>query len=130
MALIHPEASPADVEDFLNTLGFANAADDPMTIRPVFEGITINHQFDIILSTMRPLSDQSLPNHLPRVTTLRTLFTRYLDISAVPRRSFFAMLRHFVSDKLEEEKLDEFLSPEGAVSAVVPGLAHVASSRI
>ncbi|EED81903.1 predicted protein [Postia placenta Mad-698-R] len=42
------------------------------------------------------------------------LLCTYLDISAVPRRSFFAMLRHFVSDKLEEEKLDEFLSPEGA----------------
>lgn len=41
---------------------------------------------------------------------------RYLDINSVPRRSFFALLRHFTSDELEREKLDEFLSPEGAVS--------------
>jgi sulfite reductase alpha subunit-like flavoprotein len=43
------------------------------------------------------------------------LFTQYLDFNAVPRRSFFEYLRHFTSDELEREKLDEFLSREGAV---------------
>src|SRR6266511_1496729 len=59
--------------------------------------------------------DQSLPEHLPKFTTLRILFTRFLDFSAVPRRSFFQYLRYFTSTSMEREKLDEFLSLEGAV---------------
>lgn len=64
----------------------------------------------------RRQTDQSLPNHLPSIVTLREVFTRYLDITAVPKRSFFTFLRHFATDSLEQEKLDEFLSEEGAVS--------------
>lgn len=60
--------------------------------------------------------DQSLPDHLPAVTTIREIFTRYVDINAVPRRSFFALLRHFAEDDMEREKLEEFLTDEGAVS--------------
>lgn len=65
-------------------------------------------------------SDQSLPDHLPTTTTLREIFTRYVDINAVPRRSFFALLKHFAQDELEREKLEEFLSEEGAVSPPKP----------
>lgn len=64
------------------------------------------------------VADQSLPDHLPSTTTLREIFTRYLDFNAVPRRSFFAILKHFAQDELEREKLEEFLSEEGAVSCV------------
>lgn len=46
---------------------------------------------------------------------MREIFTRYVDINAVPRRSFFALLKHFAQDDMEREKLDEFLSEEGAV---------------
>ncbi|KAI0632697.1 riboflavin synthase domain-like protein [Trametes polyzona] len=95
VAVIHPEAIPADVESFLSTIGYANIADDP---------INVTHT----------LEDQSLPDHLPSTTTLREVFTRYLDINAVPRRSFFAFLQHFAQDELEREKLEEFLSDEGA----------------
>ncbi|EPS94182.1 hypothetical protein FOMPIDRAFT_1153432 [Fomitopsis schrenkii] len=95
IAIVHPEAQSADVEAFLVSAGFQDIADDP---------ITITHT----------LRDQSLPEYLPATTTLRTLFTRYLDISAVPRRSFFVLLRHFVTDELEAEKLDEFVSEDGA----------------
>jgi len=59
-------------------------------------------------------TDQSLPPHTPQVTTLRKLFTRYLDFNAVPRRSFFELLRWFATDEMEREKLDEFVSKEGA----------------
>ena len=47
---------------------------------------------------------------------MREIFTRYVDINAVPRRSFFALLRHFAQDDMEREKLEEFLTEEGAVS--------------
>lgn len=45
--------------------------------------------------------------------TLRTLFTFHLDIMAIPRRSFFSLLYHFVDDatddgQREREKLYEF----------------------
>ncbi|KAH9919058.1 riboflavin synthase domain-like protein [Fomitopsis serialis] len=95
VAVVHPEAQPADVDASFT-------ADDP---------ITITH---ILQVTQSPNTHQSLPQFLPPTTTLRTLFTKHLDISAVPRRSFFALLRQFVSDELEAERLDEFLSEEGA----------------
>ncbi|KAH9856143.1 riboflavin synthase domain-like protein [Lenzites betulinus] len=95
VAVIHPETIPADVESFLACIGYANFADDPIDVRHALE-------------------DQSLPDHLPSTTTLREIFTRYLDINAVPRRSFFAVLKHFAQDELEREKLEEFLSEEGA----------------
>jgi len=46
-----------------------------------------------------------LPHHIPRRTTPRILFTKYLDICAVPRRSFFRMIRHFTDNELYKEKL-------------------------
>ncbi|KAI0070674.1 riboflavin synthase domain-like protein [Panus rudis PR-1116 ss-1] len=95
VAVIHPEVPDADVEAFLTSMGYSNIADEPFRIKHVYP-------------------DQSLPDHLPAVVTLRRLFTRHLDITAVPRRSFFALLRHFATDDLEREKLDEFLSEEGA----------------
>ena len=60
-------------------------------------------------------TDQSLPDHLPHVSTLRALFMRHLDINSIPKRSFFRLLKYFATDEREREKLEEFSSPEGAV---------------
>ncbi|EKM52756.1 uncharacterized protein PHACADRAFT_164681 [Phanerochaete carnosa HHB-10118-sp] len=95
IAVVEPEAFAPDVDAFLQCVGWLDEADNPFSVKHV-------------------LPDQSLPTRLPRTLTLRTLFTRHLDINFVPRRSFFALLRHFTPDELEREKLDEFLSPEGA----------------
>jgi len=62
--------------------------------------------------------DQSLPDHLQPSATLRTIFTRYLNINAVPRYGFFEILHHFAENSLEKEKLQEFITPEGAVRSV------------
>lgn len=51
---------------------------------------------------------------MPHTVTLRLLFGRYLDINAVPRKGFFALLRHFTTDEMESDKLDEFLIGEHA----------------
>ena len=64
------------------------------------------------------LPDQSLPDHLPSSATLRTIFTRYLNINAIPRYGFFEILHHFAKNSLEKEKLQEFITPEGAVRFV------------
>lgn len=101
IVVIEPQVPAPDVESFLIQMGWANTADEPFTV-------------------CHTLRDQSLPVHLPPTLTLRTLFTRHLDINAVPRRSFFALLRHFTKDQQETEKLDDFLSPEGSVSQRKP----------
>ncbi|EKM53089.1 uncharacterized protein PHACADRAFT_259251 [Phanerochaete carnosa HHB-10118-sp] len=95
IAVIEPEACATDVDAFLQCVGWLDEADKSFAVKHV-------------------LPDQSLPTRLPRSLTLRTLFMRYLDINSVPRRSFFALLRHFTPNEFEREKLDEFLSPEGA----------------
>lgn len=61
------------------------------------------------------LVDQTLPDHLPPSATLRSIFARYLNINAVPRYGFFEILHHFAGNSLEKEKLQEFITPEGAV---------------
>ncbi|KAG2095664.1 uncharacterized protein F5147DRAFT_818907, partial [Suillus discolor] len=96
VAVIHPSAAASEVNSFLVTMGWTNVADD---------FFTVEHK----------MLDQTLPDHLPKIVSLRILFTRYLDFNAVPRCSFFQLLRYFATDELECEKLDEFVSIEGAV---------------
>ncbi|XP_061655969.1 NADPH-dependent diflavin oxidoreductase 1 isoform X2 [Phyllopteryx taeniolatus] len=55
----------------------------------------------------------AVPARLGQHRTLRYLAERYLDIGAVPRRSFFELLAAFSNDELEREKLAEFSSAEG-----------------
>ncbi|XP_006455610.1 hypothetical protein AGABI2DRAFT_210044 [Agaricus bisporus var. bisporus H97] len=95
LAIIHPIASSQEVEDVLDSLGWTSIADEPLSIQ-------------------RRLEDQSLPASLPETFTMRTLFSHHLDFNAMPRRTFFQYLRNFNSDETEREKLDEFLSKEGA----------------
>lgn len=64
------------------------------------------------------LVDQTLPDHLPPSATLRTIFSRYLNINTVPKYGFFEILHHFAENPLEKEKLQEFITPEGAVRFV------------
>ncbi|XP_053940286.1 NADPH-dependent diflavin oxidoreductase 1 isoform X2 [Cuculus canorus] len=58
-------------------------------------------------------SGTSLPALLPQPCTIRHLVTHYLDISCVPRRSFFELLSYFATNELEREKLQEFSSAGG-----------------
>ena len=92
-------------------MGWANTADEPLFITHALKGscLTVSSYFS------HSGIDQSLPEHTPQITTLRALFSRYLDFNAVPRRSFFELLRWFATDDMEREKLDEFISNEGAV---------------
>ena len=112
VAVIHPNAEDGDVSEFLELMKWSDVADIPMDIQRNVHGMRF------WLSSRGQanghISDQSLPDFLPEVSTLRTLFTRYLDFNAVPRRSFFHYLRFFTTDERELEKLDEFLSSEGA----------------
>ncbi|MEQ2167034.1 hypothetical protein GOODEAATRI_000087, partial [Goodea atripinnis] len=50
---------------------------------------------------------------LPQPCSVRHLVERYLDIAAVPRRSFFELLSGFATNELERDKLAEFSSAAG-----------------
>lgn len=59
------------------------------------------------------LCTHSVPARLPQPCTVRHLVESYLDIAAVPRRSFFELLSTFSTNELEQEKLVEFSSAAG-----------------
>uniref|UniRef100_A0A671UZG8 NADPH-dependent diflavin oxidoreductase 1 n=1 Tax=Sparus aurata TaxID=8175 RepID=A0A671UZG8_SPAAU len=63
--------------------------------------------------TLRATDNTAVPARLPQPCTVRHLMERYLDIAAVPRRSFFELLSTFATDELEHEKLVEFSSAAG-----------------
>ncbi|KAK6336125.1 NAPDH-dependent diflavin reductase [Orbilia brochopaga] len=46
--------------------------------------------------------------------TLRTLLTHHLDVTAIPRRSFFAFCAAFCSDEFHRERLVDFTDPKYA----------------
>ncbi|KAL5496163.1 TAH18 [Sanghuangporus vaninii] len=95
VAVIHPTQPSSDVDSFLSSMGWSDTVDEEIYLLPV-------ERF------------WSIPETIPRRTTLRRLFTRHLDINAVPRRSFFKVLRHFATNEMEKEKLSEFCTTQGA----------------
>uniref|UniRef100_A0A6Q2YE37 NADPH-dependent diflavin oxidoreductase 1 n=1 Tax=Esox lucius TaxID=8010 RepID=A0A6Q2YE37_ESOLU len=62
---------------------------------------------------MEPVSPGSIPARLAQPCTVRCLAETFLDIAAVPRRSFFELLATFATDEREREKLAEFSSAQG-----------------
>ncbi|XP_054612691.1 NADPH-dependent diflavin oxidoreductase 1 [Dunckerocampus dactyliophorus] len=63
--------------------------------------------------TLATTSGCAVPSRLRHPCTVRYLVESYLDIAAVPRRSFFELLSTFSTNELEHEKLVEFSSAEG-----------------
>ncbi|XP_072310185.1 NADPH-dependent diflavin oxidoreductase 1 [Eucyclogobius newberryi] len=63
--------------------------------------------------SLRPSESTPVPARLPQPCTVRHLVETYLDIAAVPRRSFFELLSTFATDELERGKLLEFSSAAG-----------------
>uniref|UniRef100_A0A3B4CYH7 NADPH-dependent diflavin oxidoreductase 1 n=1 Tax=Pygocentrus nattereri TaxID=42514 RepID=A0A3B4CYH7_PYGNA len=54
-----------------------------------------------------------VPACLPQPCSVRYLVEQFLDIAAVPRRSFFELLATFATNELERGKLAEFSSAQG-----------------
>ncbi|XP_068191461.1 NADPH-dependent diflavin oxidoreductase 1 isoform X2 [Antennarius striatus] len=63
--------------------------------------------------TLKAAGTTAVPARLPQPCSLSHLVGSYLDISAVPRRSFFELLSAFATNELEKEKLVEFSSAAG-----------------
>ncbi|KAJ6257481.1 hypothetical protein Dda_7266 [Drechslerella dactyloides] len=61
-----------------------------------------------------PHSPSDAPRAFVNLVTLRTLLTYHLDVTAIPRRSFFAFCAAFTSDEFHRERLVDFVDPKYA----------------
>ncbi|KAI9729856.1 MAG: NAPDH-dependent diflavin reductase [Cirrosporium novae-zelandiae] len=99
---IYPKNFPKDVDELLSDMGWTQFADRPVEFIPSGEVL------DLKLYPPPPIM-HVLP--YPKLT-LRSLLLNYLDITAIPRRTFFSNLAHFTSDDSHKERLLEFTNPE------------------
>ncbi|KAM5456272.1 NAPDH-dependent diflavin reductase [Microsporum audouinii] len=99
---ITPRNFPQDVDRLIALMGWEEHADIPL-------------QF-VTGDGSPPCTSISAPS-IPFLLcspgfTLRALLTDYLDIMAIPRRSFFSQVAHFTNDEMHKERLLEFTNPE------------------
>ena len=97
---IYPNNSTKDVDQLLQRMDWMDVADTAIQFTPtnfVDEG------------GVHP-SPKVLPSREP--TTLRRLLTEHLDMTAIPRRSFFSLIAHFTEDQFHKNRLLEFTKPE------------------
>lgn len=83
---------PEDVQTLIGLMAWEDVADAPL---------------DLGASAMLPTGLFSR-----RFTTLRTLLTENLDITAIPRRSFLEAIAHHTTDPDHKDRLTEFTLPE------------------
>lgn len=97
---IFPKNFPQDVDHLLDLMDWIDVADKPIKFTPTN-------------ATMREAICPSPPISLPGPsTTLRTLLTEHLDITAIPRRSFFSLIAHFTDNQFHKDRILEFTRPE------------------
>ncbi|KAJ5495043.1 NADPH-dependent diflavin oxidoreductase 1 [Penicillium diatomitis] len=97
MIAITPKTSPADVQTFIDLMEWNQQADQAVTLVPT----------DTALGPSPIPGLEAYPN-----LTLRSLLEDYLDIKAIPRRSFFSSIAHYTDDSMQKERLLEFTNPE------------------
>ena len=97
---IFPKNLTEDVDQLLQRMGWTDIADKPIHFTPTKA---------IIEEVFYPSPPISLPGPS---TTIRTLLTEHLDLTAIPRRSFFSLIAHFTVDKFHRDRLLEFTKPE------------------
>lgn len=99
---IIPKNFPEDVEQFLRIMGWGSQADKPIRFVPTFAS-----------ANLQKYPPPPIPHLLPYPQlTLRSLLTNYLDITSIPRRSFFSIITHFTKDMMHKERLLEFTNPD------------------
>ncbi|KAB2578455.1 NADPH-dependent diflavin oxidoreductase 1 [Lasiodiplodia theobromae] len=96
---LYPKNFPSDVQHFIDLQGYGSIAHAPLDVQYDWE------QFDSNPPREHPLGRAPFHN------TLFGILTNHLDIMAVPRRSFFALIAHFASDPDQKERLLEFARP-------------------
>jgi len=96
---IYPKNFPDDVASILVLMDWTDYADDVLKFSP-----------NVTLSSSSPGPAPLSQEH--SALTLRKLLTDHLDITSIPRRSFFAAIAHFTNDEVQKERLIEFTNPE------------------
>ncbi|KLJ10534.1 NADPH reductase tah18 [Blastomyces silverae] len=99
---ITPRNFAGDVNSLIAMMGWENDADTPLRFIPNPKYVSAKN-----------LSSPEIPFLLNSPGfTLRNLLTDYLDIMAIPRRSFFSNIAHYTEDTMHKERLLEFTDPE------------------
>jgi sulfite reductase alpha subunit-like flavoprotein len=96
---ISPRNMPDDVASLIKRMGWDRDADCPVFHVPTRQ-------------TNNPALQTTHPIFGRKDLTLRTLLTEYLDINAIPRRSFFAAIANYTGDDMHKERLLEFTDPQ------------------
>ncbi|KAL3474542.1 hypothetical protein BJX99DRAFT_231531 [Aspergillus californicus] len=99
---ITPKNTAEDVQSMIEMMGWQEQADRLVFLVPRDDTRSIGKS--------PPPPIHNLESH-PRLT-LRELLINYLDIRAIPRRSFFSAIAHYTEYELHKERLLEFTNPE------------------
>ena len=98
---IYPRNSAAIVNEIISMMDWTNIADEMIEFVP-----TKPRQIDAHYPPppVAVYGDAKL--------TFRDLLINHLDITAIPRRSFFSLIAHFTKDKFHKDRLSEFTDPK------------------
>lgn len=120
---LYPSNNPDDVDILLKHLGWADVADMPIQVTTSFvrqlysiSGLEMPESLNTTKDGYYSPNGENSPLVSP--LTVRTLMTHHLDITAVPRRSFFENVYRFSRGEpefpaREREKLKEFTTLDG-----------------
>lgn len=97
---IFPKNASEDVDQLLQRMRWTDFADKPIRFTPTKS---------IVEGAFYPSPPISLSGPS---TTLRTLLIEHLDLTAIPRRSFFSLIANFTDDQFHKDRLLEFTKPE------------------
>jgi len=97
---IHPKNIPGDVDQILRQMDWVDVADMP-----------VHFTRSKVIKEGSSYTPPPMRLHGPH-TTLRSLLTAHLDITAIPRRAFFSFIAHFTDDQFHKDRLLEFTKPE------------------
>jgi sulfite reductase alpha subunit-like flavoprotein len=102
MVCITPKNFDDDVQALIDMMGWAEMADKLVSLAPGEK-----------LQVAGELHAPPIPGleKYPKLT-LRALLMDYIDIRAIPRRSFFSAIAHYTSNEMHKERLLEFTNPE------------------
>ena len=98
--IIHPKNSSREVDQLIRCMNWVDVAD--RAIKFHFMKRLNNSSF----YSPPPISLS------PTGTTFRMLLTDHLDLTAIPRRSFFSLIAHFTDDQFHKDRLVELTKPE------------------
>ncbi|KAL3465859.1 hypothetical protein BJX64DRAFT_252045 [Aspergillus heterothallicus] len=99
---ITPKNTNEDVQSLIEMMGWQDQADQLVSLVPRDSTRSVDEL------PVPPI--HNLESH-PSLT-LRELLINYLDIRAIPRRSFFSTIAHYTSYEMHKERLLEFTNPE------------------